>query len=86
MKFYKYNQFVGNYLNIIFNYKLNAIYFYDSGAVAFFKNGKAHSYKNAAYIGRDAYKEFWLNGNFYGDKYNFTKKSWRKFVKLQLFL
>ena len=85
MKFYKYSQ-LGNYLNIIFYYKLNAIYFYDSGAVAFFKNGIAHSYKNAAYIRRDGYKEFWLNSIFYGDQIDFDKKSWRKFVKLQFFI
>jgi hypothetical protein len=85
MRFYKYNQ-LGNYLNIISYYKLNAIYSYQSGAVAFFKNAKAHSYKNASYIRRDGYKEFWLNGNFNGNHNEFTKKSWRKFVKLQLFL
>jgi hypothetical protein len=85
MKFYKYKTF-GNYLNIIFNYKLNAIYCYSSGSVAFFENGKQHNAKNATYIFYDGYKEFYLDGKLYGDKRNFTKLSWRRFVKLQVFL
>jgi hypothetical protein len=51
----------------------------------FYKNGKQHNNKNASYIKYKKYKEFWLNGEFYGNKNNFTKKSWRRFVKMEIF-
>lgn len=57
---------------------LNLIFF-------FYKNGKQHNNKNASYIKYKKYKEFWLNGEFYGNKNNFTKKSWRRFVKMEIF-
>jgi hypothetical protein len=85
MKFYKYNQ-LGNYFNIIFYYKLNAIYSYQSGTVVFFKNGKTHNNKNSAIINPNNYKAFWLNDKCYGTEKDFTKESWRRFVKLQVFL
>ena len=73
------------YLKIIRDKKLTAIYS-DDIAVDFYKNGKFNNYKNAAYIDNNGYKSFYLNGNKYGDYYNFTKQSWRKFTKLQVFL
>jgi hypothetical protein len=82
MKFYKYKHSF-YYWNKIINDKLTAIYCNDS--IWFLKNGKEHNYKNAAFI-YDKYKQFYLNGNFYGDLNNFTKKSWRRFVKMQVFL
>ncbi len=44
-----------------------------------------HNVKNMAYSYRNRYKEFYLNGILYGNNINFTKKSWHKFVKMQVF-
>ena len=85
MKFYKYKHFE-NYLNIIFYYKLNAIYSYQSGTLAFYKNGQLHNAKNAAYIAFNGYKQFILNDKYYDSKNKFTKESWRRFVKMQIFI
>jgi hypothetical protein len=80
MKFYK-----SKNLYKIRKLSLTAIYdnFY---YVQFFKNGKNDNAKNAAYIDDSGYKEFYLNGKLYGDEDDFTKESWRRFVKLQAFL
>jgi hypothetical protein len=53
--------------------------------VYFYKNGMYHNSKNAAII-EVLCKEFRLNDEYYGDEYNFTKKLWRKFIKLKVFL
>jgi hypothetical protein len=67
--------------------KLNAIYITRFYKLTYFlKNGNYHNIKNAAYINPKGYKEFFLNGISYGDKYNFTKQSWRRFVKLKAFI
>ena len=65
--------------------KLNAVHI-DHVATDFFKNGKLHNFKNAAYITSKMEKSFYLNGINYGINYSFTKKSWRRFVKMQAFL
>ena len=52
--------------------------------VSFYKNGMPHNFKNTDYVNRNGYKTFYLNGKCYGN--NFTKESWRRFVKLQAFL
>jgi hypothetical protein len=80
MKFY----IAGSWLKIR-AYNLTAIY-NDHFNVIFYKNGKTHNTKNVAYIRRDGYKTFCLNDKYFGDQNYFTKKSWRKFVKLQAFL
>jgi hypothetical protein len=98
MKFYIYN-YKNNintntdYFNKIKNNKLTAIYF-DLNYLGrrlyfqthFFKDGIAHNIKNASIIADNGYKGFYLNNKRYGDQDNFTKQSWRKFVKLQAFL
>lgn len=85
MKFYKYvNGF--NYWGKIRDNKLNAIYINKLNSILFYKNSKLHNAKNAAYIGIDGYKEFYLNEILYDSKKDFNKKSWRRFVKLQTFL
>jgi hypothetical protein len=65
--------------------KITAIcsYYY---SVVFYKNGKIHNTKNAAYINGLGYKQFVLNDKYYGVETNFTKESWRRFVKLKVFL
>lgn len=84
MKFYKDKNF---YLYYIRRIKLTAILYYNSTkTISFFKNGIWHNYKNAAYIRRDRLKEFYLNGKCYGYEYHFTKKLWRRFVKMKVFL
>ena len=94
MKFYKdkdYNNI--NYWARIVNNKLTAIYFnfYYLGRMPFFytkfyKNGKFHNSKNSSCINCKGEKDFFLNGIRYGYEFDFTKKSWRRFVKLQVFL
>jgi hypothetical protein len=80
--FYYWNKTRINKLNAILNSK-NALNY--AKCVYFFKNGKFHNTKNAAYIEINGYKQFFINGHCYG--YNdFTKKSWRRFVKLKAFL
>ncbi len=84
MKFYK-DKSITNFWSKIRRNKLTAIYI-DTAIVVFLKNGDYHNYKNAALISYDGFKSFRLNNKYYGCEYNFTKKSWRKFAKLQAFL
>jgi len=74
-------------INIILN-KKDAIYytFVYNHHIVFYKNGMLHNAKNAAYNNNSGYKAFYLNGKYYGDLNDFTKKSWRRFVKMQAFL
>ena len=91
MKFYKEKYYKSYYYNIIIGNDLNAIYFderqfgdkiyYD---IVFFKNGCVHNPKNAIYFRGN--KEFYLNDEIYGYERNFNKQSWRKFVKMEVFL
>jgi hypothetical protein len=88
MKFYKENKNNVYYWNKIKNNKLSCIYC-DYIAVDFYKNGKYNNTKNAAINWSNwsnGYKEFYLNNKIYGNQNNFTKSSWRKFVKLKTFL
>ena len=86
MKFYK-DQNKNNfyYYDIICFNNLDAIY-YDNNYVIFLKNGIESNNKNYAVIKYNGYKIFSLNGKTYGYKDDFTKESWRRFVKLQAFL
>jgi hypothetical protein len=84
MKFYKRSKKHFFSLKIFFN-KLTSIYSKFPYEVQFFKNGILHNTKNAA-ISNYKNKEFYLNGKCYGNQYDFTKESWRKFSKLQAFL
>ncbi len=87
MKFYKYKNDC-NYWDKIKKYELTAIYYQPNRSiyVQFFKNGKYHNVKNVDYINSNGQKYFSLNNKFYGSINEFTKKSWRRFVKLQAFL
>jgi hypothetical protein len=82
MKFYNGNNNL-YYWGIIS--KLNAIHC-DSYAIRFYKNGFHNNYKNASVIKYNEYKQFWINSEFYGTNNDFTKQSWRRFVKMQVFL
>lgn len=85
MKFYKEDRDRFNFCNKIRINKLNAIccdFFY----CEFYKNGQIHNSKNAAYINYSGYKIFYLNNKLYGYSGDYTKQSWRKFIKLQFFL
>ena len=84
MKFYKDKVNNNSYLRKIRFRKLTSIYI-DNIGIDFFKNGKRHNSKNAAFTD-GIYKQFFLNGNFYGYESHFTKESWRKFIKMQVFL
>jgi hypothetical protein len=84
MKFYIDKKII-YYWDKILNNNLTAIYD-NSFAIRFYKNGKYHNSKNASYISNNGYKSFYLNGKYYGKLNKFTKQSWRKFVKLKVFL
>jgi hypothetical protein len=85
MKFYKeIDQYQHYYWNKIYIFRINAIYC-DFLSTIFLENGRHSNIKNAAYIGKYN-KKYYLHSKFYGDKYNFNKQSWRRFVKLQAFL
>ena len=82
MKFYKSKNYVPLF---IFDEKLTAIYCHYE-YVQFVKNGMYHNSKNADFINNDGDKDFSLNDIKYGDNNSFTKESWRRFVKMQVFL
>ena len=93
MKFYKEKYYKSYYYNIIIGNALNAIYFderqfadkiYYDYDIVFFKNGCVHNPKNATYFRGN--KEFYLNDKIYGYERDFNKQSWRRFVKMQVFL
>lgn len=90
MKFYRGNYSWCNYnYNKIIENKLTAIYSLNLYHTEFFKDGKSHNTKNASNIHNNGYKRFRLNNKYYGNNYNFTKHSWRKFVrelKLKVFI
>ena len=95
MKFYRtYNDslcvFTDKYFKISYIYQSyylgvsnKKIHFVD-----FMKNGKLHNIKNAAYNSNRA-RSFYLNGIRYGYENDFTKQSWRNYIrniKLKVFL
>ncbi len=83
MKFYK-DKINGHYSywHRIYNRKLTAIHSDES--VRFIKNGRYSNSKNAAFIKYNGVKDFCLDGKSY--KEDFTKESWRRFLKLRAFL
>ena len=83
MKFYNDKKFDFYRIKILKN-NLTSICHNDA-YICFFKNGEAHNYKNACYINILGLKQFCLNNMSYGYNNDFTKKSWRRFVKLQVF-
>ncbi len=85
MKFYR-DKINNYYLNKIYVNNLSAIYFdNEDEEILFYSNGYLHNVKNAAYVTK-SWKSFYLNGKFYGYHTDFTKETWRRFVKLQVFL
>ncbi len=70
MNFYR-DRFNSYYWGKVYYKKITAIYQSALGVILFFKNG---------------YKEFYLNGIRYGNESDFTKESWRRFVKMKTFL
>ena len=92
MKFYL-DHFKSFYLIKIKGDKSNAIYInLFTQKIQFFKSGLINNEKDAAilYTVGLGYKYgdkcFYLNDKFYGTEKDFTKQSWRKFVKLKAFL
>jgi hypothetical protein len=85
MKFYKDKNNSLYYLDKIEVYNLTAICLDFIFNINFYKNGKIHNLKNAAHI-NGIYKDYYLNDLYYGSEFDFTKSSWRRFVKLQAFL
>mgnify|MGYP007071561290 FL=1 len=86
MKFYRDNLKADFCWQNILDNRLTAILLDYYNAVLFYKNGKENNTKNASYIAKSGYKQFCLNDEDYGDQTNFTKQSWRRFVKMQVFL
>ena len=92
MKFYL-DQFKALNLSKIIVNKLTAIYVnLFTTEMQFFKSGIVNNEKNAAQLFEIEYgyrygdKEFVLNGICYGCEDDFTKQTWRRFVKLKAFL
>jgi hypothetical protein len=85
MKFYV-DEYNFTYHSKIIAYRLTAIRYTKYFCCYFYKNGNFHNNKNAAFIYYSGVKYFYLNEKGYGDHNNFTKKSWRKFVKLITFI
>ena len=85
MKFYRDKNNLYHYLHEITDNNLSAIRQDKYRVILFFKNGKQYNAKNAAYV-YDGYKEFYLNDKCCGIDDDFTKESWRRFVKIQAFL
>lgn len=81
MKFYKSNK-QSNYIRDIFSNNITAIFQGITGFVYFYKQGVPHNSKNAAtYYNKAVYYSY--NGENFGQ--NFTKKTWRSFVKTLIF-
>jgi len=55
-----------------------------NGDKSWWLNGKLHRECGPAVIFVDGEKQWLLNGKCYGENNDFTIKSWKKFVKLQL--
>jgi hypothetical protein len=85
MKFYRDKKLFAYWSKII-NNRLSAIHINQNKSVRFLKNGSYHNLKNASFIRYDKYNAFCLNGKAYGYNTDFTKESWRRFVKLRAFL
>jgi hypothetical protein len=85
MKFYndKYSN-ISYYWNKIMTFEIEGI-INSVGITWIFKNGVLNNTKNAS-VSDGKNKSFYLNGRFYGYGLDFTKQSWRRFVKLQAFL
>jgi hypothetical protein len=84
MKFYRQRTGPLIFWSKIKNNYITAIYV-DSIAVTFYKNGNIHNLKNAADIKYNGLKSFYMDNICYSYENNFTKHSWRRFVKLQVF-
>ena len=76
MRFYKNKKYTGE----PFDNTLTAVY-HNTYSIRFFKNGENHNTKNAGMIYGE-FKEFWLNGRYYGNQNTLTKKSWRRYMRL----
>jgi hypothetical protein len=87
MKFYRDRDINNNYYhNKICDNNLSACYLdSEDEEILFFNNGYIHNFKNAAYVTK-GFKSFYLNGYFCDTSWYFTKESWRRFVKLQVFI
>jgi hypothetical protein len=85
MKFYRdliYRYYYANLLN-----SDNTAIYCNENYMFFYKNGEFHNSKNATYIDfTSKQRSFRLKNKYYGREGDFTKESWRKFVKLRAFL
>ena len=86
MKFYKKELPNKYYNNKKAGLNINIINQDEDNDVLFIKRMLYHNLKNAAISNGYDKKEFWLNGKYYGNGNDFTKKSWRKFAKFHVFL
>lgn len=88
MKFYR-DKINSYFWHKIKDNKLTSVYQFkfdnNNECTHFFKNGVHTNAKNAAEIYFSGYKTFYYNGIYCGYEKIFTKQSWRKFIKLQVF-
>ena len=54
------------------------------GDIVYFLNGKLHREDEPACEYADGTKQWWLNGKAYGINDDYTNKSWKRFVRLEL--
>jgi hypothetical protein len=91
MKFYRDKNSSSHYFYLVKaeNNNLNAICIDSANIVRFLINRKRHNTKNASFYEfyeDKIYKIFYLNDEAYGNENEYDKQSWRKFVKLQVFI
>ena len=85
-KNYKYTKYVNtNKLTAIISYKTMGEQAIEV-EIAFINDGVFHNTKNAAINWSDRYKDFYLKNKGYGSGYTFTKQSWRRLAKMQVFI
>ena len=58
---------------------------YFEGDKEWWLNNKLHRTDGAAIELADGRKSWFLNGKHYGSNYEFTNKSWIRFIKIELF-
>lgn len=85
MKYYK--NISINYFTKLFNLGIHFLeQDYSTGDLRFVKNKSRFNLKNAALIRKNNFYYF-FNNKFIGDQNNFkSKKEWRKYIKLLMFI
>ena len=57
----------------------------DKFTTCYYVNNLLHRDNGPAKEYHDGNKEWWLNGNYYGENNHFTNESWKSFIKTLIF-